>query len=82
MYEFCKMDIRLSSICKRIHFHLSHDDEAVSTSETSVNFYETTRRNIPEDNHVHTHHRANVSLTQIFMFAITSTPVLRSAHTQ
>jgi hypothetical protein len=23
--------------------------EAVSTSETSVNFYETTRRNIPED---------------------------------
>jgi hypothetical protein len=25
--------------------------EAVSTSETSVNFYGTTRRNIPEDNH-------------------------------
>jgi hypothetical protein len=24
--------------------------EAVSTSEMSVNFYETTRRNIPEDN--------------------------------
>jgi hypothetical protein len=23
--------------------------EAVSTPETSVNFYETTRRNIPED---------------------------------
>jgi hypothetical protein len=26
--------------------------EAVSTSETSVNFYETTRRNITEDNHL------------------------------
>jgi hypothetical protein len=25
--------------------------EAVSTSETSVSFYETTRRNIPEDSH-------------------------------
>jgi hypothetical protein len=27
--------------------------EAASTSETSVNFYQTTRRNIPEDNHLH-----------------------------
>jgi hypothetical protein len=27
--------------------------EAVSTSETSVNFYEITRHNIPEDNYVH-----------------------------
>jgi hypothetical protein len=26
---------------------------AVSTSETSVNFYQTTRRNIPEDSHLH-----------------------------
>jgi hypothetical protein len=26
--------------------------EALSTSETSVNFYETTRRNIPEDGHI------------------------------
>jgi hypothetical protein len=26
--------------------------EAVSTSETSVNFYQTTRRNIPEDSRV------------------------------
>jgi hypothetical protein len=25
--------------------------EAGSTSETSVNFYQTTRRNIPEDSH-------------------------------
>jgi hypothetical protein len=28
--------------------------EAVSTSETSINFYQTMRRNTPEDNHLHT----------------------------
>jgi hypothetical protein len=27
--------------------------EAVSTSETSVNFYQTTRRNTPEDSHLY-----------------------------
>jgi hypothetical protein len=27
--------------------------EAVNSFETSVNFYETTRRNIPEDSHFH-----------------------------
>jgi hypothetical protein len=27
--------------------------EAVSMSETSVNFYQTTQRNIPEDSHFH-----------------------------
>jgi hypothetical protein len=27
--------------------------EAANTSETSVNFYQTTRRNIPEDSHCH-----------------------------
>jgi hypothetical protein len=26
--------------------------EAVSTSDTSVNFYQTTQRNIPEDSHL------------------------------
>jgi hypothetical protein len=29
--------------------------EAASTSEKSVNFYQTTRRNNPEDSHLHTH---------------------------
>jgi hypothetical protein len=29
--------------------------EAASTSETSVNFHYTTRRNIPEDSHLHSH---------------------------
>jgi hypothetical protein len=30
---------------------------AASTSETSVNFYQTTRRNIPEDSHLQLIHR-------------------------
>jgi hypothetical protein len=34
--------------------------EVESTSETSVNFYQTTRRNNPEDNHLHTRHRENL----------------------
>jgi hypothetical protein len=34
--------------------------EAVSTSETSVNFNEITRRNIPEDRHLHTNRRENL----------------------
>jgi hypothetical protein len=34
--------------------------EAVSISETLVNFYEPTRRNIPEDSHVHTRCRWNL----------------------
>jgi hypothetical protein len=31
-----------------------------SASETSVNFYESTRRNNPEDSHVHTRHRESL----------------------
>jgi len=34
--------------------------EAVSTSETSDNFYEATRRNDPEDSHLHTRFRENL----------------------
>jgi hypothetical protein len=34
--------------------------EAARTSETSVNFYHTTRRNIPEDSHLHTRRRENL----------------------
>jgi hypothetical protein len=34
--------------------------KAVSTSETSVNFYQTARRNMPEDNHLHTRRRENL----------------------
>jgi hypothetical protein len=38
--------------------------EAVSTSETSVNFYETTRRNSLEDSHHHTHRREKLKSNQ------------------
>jgi hypothetical protein len=34
--------------------------EAVSTSETSVSLYQPTRRNIPEDSHLHTRRRKNL----------------------
>jgi hypothetical protein len=34
--------------------------EAAKTSETSVNFYQTTRRNILEDSHLHTRRRKNL----------------------
>jgi hypothetical protein len=34
--------------------------EAASTSETSVHFYHTTRRNIPEDIQLHTRRRENL----------------------
>jgi hypothetical protein len=35
-----------------------------STSETSVLFYQTTWRNIPEDSHLHTHYRENMKSHQ------------------
>jgi hypothetical protein len=38
--------------------------EAASTSETSVNFYRTTRRNIPEDSNLHTRCRENLKSHQ------------------
>jgi hypothetical protein len=34
--------------------------ETASTSETSVNFYQTTRRNNPEDSHLHTRRLKNL----------------------
>jgi hypothetical protein len=34
--------------------------EAASTSETSVNFYQTTRRYNPEYSHLHTRRRENL----------------------
>jgi hypothetical protein len=39
--------------------------EAVSTSKTSVSLYQTTRRNIPEDSHLHTRRRENLKLHQL-----------------
>jgi hypothetical protein len=34
--------------------------EAASTSDTSVNFYKTERRNIPEDSNLHNRRRENL----------------------
>jgi hypothetical protein len=49
--------------------------EAVSTSEMSVNFYDTTRRNIPEDNQLHTRRRENLkSHSNILYVLLTNTP--------
>jgi hypothetical protein len=49
--------------------------EAASASVTSVNFYQTTRRNNSEDSHLHTHCRENLKtltfdsyLIQAFLF--------------
>jgi hypothetical protein len=46
--------------------------EAASTSETSVSFYRTTRRNNPEDSNIHTRRRENLKsrLTEVFVFFI------------
>jgi hypothetical protein len=41
--------------------------EAASTSETSVNFYQTTWHNIPEDNHLHTRHHENLKSNPILV---------------
>jgi hypothetical protein len=38
--------------------------EAVSTSETSFSIYQTTRRNIPEDTHLHTRSRENLKSSE------------------
>jgi hypothetical protein len=34
--------------------------EAASTSETSVNFYQSKRHNIPQDSHLHARRRENL----------------------
>jgi hypothetical protein len=47
--------------------------EAINTSETSVNFYQTSRRNIPEDCHLHIRRRENLKsqkFSPVFCFII------------
>jgi hypothetical protein len=43
-----------------LRFSQNLDDGAVSTSEMTVNVYETTWHNIPEDSHLHTHRCDNL----------------------
>jgi hypothetical protein len=49
--------------------------EAARSSETSLSFYQTTRRYNPEDSHLHTHRRENlksykVRIIQCLFFAL------------
>jgi hypothetical protein len=44
--------------------------EAIITSETSVNFYQTTRRNITEDSHLHTRRRENLKSYKTLIFEV------------
>jgi hypothetical protein len=41
--------------------------EAESTSETSVNFYQTTRRNIPKDSHLQELKRSILTLCVLYL---------------
>jgi hypothetical protein len=43
---------------------ITHYPAEVNTSETSVNFYHITWRNIPEDSHLHTRRREKVKSHQ------------------
>jgi hypothetical protein len=42
--------------------------EAASTSETSVNVYQTTRRNNPEDSHLHSRRSENLKSHMLFIY--------------
>jgi hypothetical protein len=42
--------------------------EAASTSETSVNFYQTTRRNIPKDSNLHSRRSENLKSRNQLLF--------------
>jgi hypothetical protein len=44
--------------------------KAVSTSETSVNFYQATRRNNPEDSHLHTRRRENLKSHKLLVISV------------
>jgi hypothetical protein len=50
---------RFRGVCC-LHHQVDNMMQAASTSETLVNFYQTTRRNNPEDCHLHTRRRENL----------------------
>jgi hypothetical protein len=53
--------------------------EAARTSETLVNFYQTTRRYNPEDSHLHTHRRENLK-SYVVMFLQEWKPTIVEAY--
>jgi hypothetical protein len=55
--------------------------EAASTSETSVNFYQTTRCNTPEDSHLHTRSHEKLKSHQLQeMFEVQHARNVRKGH--
>jgi hypothetical protein len=40
--------------------------EAASTSETTVNLYQTTQHNIPQDSNLHTHRREDLKSRKVY----------------
>jgi hypothetical protein len=64
--------------CFRGDYYLHHhgdDDlmmEAISTSETSADFYQTTRHNIPDDSNLYSSRRENLKSHQNQLFWIFS----------
>jgi hypothetical protein len=58
------------SCMMRIYVICNSMMEAASTSETSANFYQTTRRYNPEDSHLHTRRCENIKshLNNFFSF--------------
>jgi hypothetical protein len=57
--------------------------EAASTSEMSVNFYQTTRRNNPEDSHLYIRRRENLKsylISQILDTIFTQNKVAKYAY--
>jgi hypothetical protein len=53
--------------------------EALNTSETLVNFYQNTRRNSPENSHLHTRHHDNLKshMTSVFGMKVRSQTQLK-----
>jgi hypothetical protein len=48
--------------------------EAARTSETSVDVYQTTRRNNTEDSHLHTRRRENLNTFSFDLFIVFNSP--------
>jgi hypothetical protein len=51
--------------------------EAASTTETSLNLYQTTRRNNPEDSHRHTRRRENLKSYLEYLLPCPQNPAFR-----
>jgi hypothetical protein len=56
--------------------------EAVSTSETSVSFYQITQRNIPQDSHLRTRRRENLKSPQILSMCAAYTSETRMCFSE